>query len=104
MKYWYLHLLTHNTRLQSPDRLKAEEIATTIITCLLQYRKNHSMMKLDNQFNTKVVVNMAELMQIRQELSTLRNYRSNALAELAVKKQQKYLRLITPNFDNELKV
>ena len=47
-------------------------------------------MKLDNQFNTKVVVNMAELMQIHQEFSTLRNYRSNALAELAVKKEQKY--------------
>ena len=61
-------------------------------------------MKLDNQFNTKVVENMAELMQIHQEFSTLRNYRSNTLAELAVKKVQKYLRLITPNFDNELKV
>jgi hypothetical protein len=61
-------------------------------------------MKLDNQFNTKVVENMAELMQIHQEFSTLRNYRSNTLAELAVKKAQKYLRLITPNFDNELKV
>ena len=61
-------------------------------------------MKLDNQFNTKVVENMAELMQIHQEFSTLRNYRSNTLAELAVKKVPKYLRLITPNFDNELKV
>ena len=61
-------------------------------------------MKLDNQFNTKVVENMAELTQIHQEFSTLKNYRSNTLAELAVKKVEKYLRLITPNFDNELKV
>ena len=55
------------------SELKAEEIATKIITCLLRYEIAGSTMKLDNQFNTKVVKNMAELMQIHLEFSTSRN-------------------------------
>ena len=84
--------------------LKAEEIATTIMTCLLRYGIAGSTMKLDNQFNTKVVKNMAELMQVYLEFSTPRNSRSNTLAELAVKKVQKYIRLISPNFEIEQEV
>ena len=38
------------------------------------------------------------------EFSTSRKSRSNTLAELAVENVQKYLRLITPNFDNEQEV
>jgi hypothetical protein len=56
------------------------------------------------QFNPKLVKNMAERIQIHLEFSTSRNSRSNTLAELAVEKVQKYLRLITPNFDNEQEV
>jgi hypothetical protein len=53
--------------------LKTGEIATTLITCLLRYGIASSKMKLDNQFNTKVVKNMAELMQIHLEFSTPKN-------------------------------
>ena len=51
-----------------------------------------------------VIKNMAELIQIHLELSPSRNSRSNTQAKLAVEKVQKYLRLITPNFDNEQEV
>ena len=48
-------------------------MATTIITCLLRYGIAGSKMKLDNQFNIKVVKNMAELMQIHLEFRTSNN-------------------------------
>jgi hypothetical protein len=55
------------------SRIKAEGIATTIITCLLRNGIAGSTMKLYNQFNTKVIKNLAELIQIHLEFSTSRN-------------------------------
>ena len=80
---------------------KSSNIATAIMGCFMRYGISGSILKVDNQFNTTVIKQMAELMQIQIEFSTPRNSRSNSLAELAVKKVQKYLRLIAPDFDNE---
>lgn len=81
--------------------LKSEQIATAIMTCMMRYGIAGATLKLDNQFNTVIIKQMAKLMQLNIEFSTPRNSRSNSLAELAVKNVQKYLRLIAPNFENE---
>ena len=84
--------------------MKSESIATTIMTCLLRYGIAGATLKLDNQFKTTIIMQMAKLMQINIEFSTPRNSRSNSLAELAVKQVQKYLRLIAPDYENEEEV
>ena len=71
---------------------------------MLRYGIAGATLKLDNQFNTIIIKQMAQLMQINIEFSTPRNSRSNSLAELAVRQVQKYLRLIAPNYEKEEEV
>ena len=83
------------------SKLTSSKIAMAIMSCMLRFGIAGTIMKLDNQFNTVIIKQMAELMQIQLEFSTPRNSRSNSLAELAVKKVQRYLRFIAPNFEDE---
>ena len=83
------------------SKLTSSKIAIAIMGCMLRFGIAGTIIKLDNQFNTVIIKQMAELMQIKLEFSTPRNSRSNSLAELAVKKVQRYLRFIAPNFDDE---
>jgi hypothetical protein len=83
------------------SEFKSTSIATAIMGCFMRYGISGNILKVDNQFKTKIIQQMAELMQIQIEFSTPRNSRSNSLAELAVKRIQKYLRFIAPDFDKE---
>jgi len=79
--------------------LKADNIATVIMTQLLKYGITGCALHADNFFRSKEISEICKLFQIEIVFSASRNSRSNSQAERAIKKIKFYFQLMNPDLN-----